>query len=260
MKNCAKTGICNSMKKFICILLVLLSINLFIISCENSEEEIDINTRIEIFLNTVMNDPKIPFFDGFDNFDTISEELQRFIFHIAIYKGSVYQNTGTIGDGLSKEMIEENIRAVFGAEVILKLDYDYICAAYDDERGIYIPWVYGAPQYNLRYVFHSIENVKDNVYKAVVSYIDTNGFLLSFDADGSGDWIIPDEINDRIKQRQAAVNVENPEYAKARKDGIEEFTQEILKNPEKYEKTEVYLEVGDDYIKLISAKKYDIGE
>jgi len=93
-----------------------------------------------------------------------------------------------------------------------------------------------------------------------MSYIDTNGFLLSFDADGSGNWIIPDEINDRIKQRQAAVNVENPEYAKARKDGIEEFTQEILKNPEKYEKTEVYLEVGDDYIKLISAKKYDIGE
>jgi len=105
---------------------------------------VDVNTRIETFINTLFSDPKIIFFDNFDN---MSEELQNFIFFVGVYRGIVYQRSGVIGEGLTKEMIEENIRVVFGLDVISKLDYRYIPADYDSEREIYIPWLYGAPGY-----------------------------------------------------------------------------------------------------------------
>ena len=209
---------------------------------------LDTNARIESFVGTMFVDPKIPFFDGFDD---MSEELNSFLLFLGVYKGIVYKNPGVAGDGLTKEMIEDNIRAIFGQEAIANLDYSHIVAEYDEQRGVYVPGPYGAPQYGLRYIFHSIENVSGNVYKTVVSYIDTNGFLLSFDADGSGNWIIPEDINERIEKANF------DEHTKVREEGIEEFKNEILANPDKYERTELYLEIGDDYIHLLSAKLYN---
>ena len=215
--------------------------------------DIDANARIEAFVSAVFRDPKIVFFDE-SSFADMSEELNRYIFMVGVYRGIVYRCPSAIGEGMTKEMIEANIQAVFGADALPKLDYSYICADYDEKRGIYLPWVYGAPTNGLRYIFHSIENVRGNVYRALVSYIDANGFLLSFAADGSGEWIIPKDINDRIEKEAAKADWE--EYSAIREKGIEEFMQEIRHNPEKYERTELYFEIGGDYIHLLSAKLY----
>jgi len=102
----------------------------------------------------------------------------------------------------------------------------------------------------LRYIFYSIEKIDSTIYKALFSYIDANESLLSFDT--NGERLFPPEYIKELEKR--AGRLELPESAEKREEAIEEFKEEIMQNPEKYESTEVYLEVGDDYIHLLSAK------
>lgn len=205
-----------------------------------SNPKIDVNTRIETFLQSNFGNYKIDFFDNFDN---INEDLNYLILNNAIHNGSVYRTTGKIGDGLTKEMIDANIIYAFG-DIISKLDFSSLDssldATYDDELEIYVPGCYGAPGHVL-YVFHNIENVNDNIYKTVVSYIGNEGDLLAFDLDG--EWTnAPEYIHEMTEQ--------------SRGEATEEFIKYIKENPGQYERTELFLEIGDDYIRLLSAKKY----
>ena len=243
------------MKKIIFIFLLLISI-FFFISCENKIEndnqkikEIDVNTRIEIFISSVFNDPKIILFDNFDNMD---EELQQYVFFMALYKGTVFKRPLKIGEGLTKEMIEANIQALFGDDIISKLDYKYILADYDEQNEIYVPFIYGAPS-PVAYAFHKIENVRDNIYRTLVSSINVNADFFSYNAAG-GEQIRPP---DYIREMEKELDLLEEGFAVKRTEILEEFKQEILRNPEKYEIMELYLEVGDGYIHLLSAKKFE---
>jgi len=202
---------------------------------------VDVNTRIETFISVLFTDPKIAFFENFDN---MTEELNQFVFMIGVYKGIVHRYTGKIGEGLTKEMIEENIQAVFGSDVISKLDYSYIPADYDAEQEIYIPWVYGALNNALRYVFYDIEQMDYDIdrpqYSVKISYIDVNGNLLAYDT--NGDRICPPEYITEMEDGN-------------REEAIEEFKKEIMQNPQYYERTRLYVEVGNDYINLLSARQ-----
>ena len=200
--------------------------------------EVDVNTRIETFIQSNFEDKKIVLFDNFDN---MSEELQRFILGNAMYKGSIYRPTHQIGDGLTKKMIDANIKAAFG-DIISKLDYSYIPAEYDEERGIYMPDIYGAPNNALLYVFYDIEQMDYDIdrpqYSVKISYIDVNGNLLALDPNGN-----------RLYPPEYITEMENDN----REEAIEEFKKEIMQNPQNYERTRLYVEVTDDYIHLLNA-------
>ena len=203
--------------------------------------EVEVGARIEAFINTLFCDFKIAFFD---NFDDMSEELTQFVFMTGIYKGIVHKYTGKTGEAFTKAMIEENIKAVFGADVISKLDYSYIPADYDEKRDVYIPRAYGASNNALRYVFYEIEEMFSGLrrtqYSVKLSYIDVNGNLSAFDMDGNK--LYPPEY---ISEMEA----ENREKA------IEEFKNELMQNPQHYERTRLYVEVSDDYIHLMNANQ-----
>jgi hypothetical protein len=254
------------MKKLFCILMLLLSV-CFLASCvikesedpkprpvkENIKEsvktddginiviEANINKRIEIFLQKNFSTNRIVFFDSFDN---MSEELNRLVFETAIYKGLIHEYSWKMDDGLSQEMIEDNIKAVFGPKIISGLDYSCICADYDEEQAIYIPWQITAPLYAYPYVFHSMEIVKDNMYKAIVSQISTDNEISAFDAEGKK------TTPPQITEIQA-----DKDFYEAREEAIEALKQEILQNPEMFERAEVVLEVGEGYIYVVSARK-----
>jgi hypothetical protein len=256
------------MKKVFCILLVLVSVSLFTackaqetinqetepivesaLANEDVKEEdakdiiVDpyIYTRAEAFLNSIFSTYKMVSFDGFNR---MSEELKWLVFEIALCKGIVHEYNWKTDEGLTKEMIEDNIQAVFGPDIISKLDYAYICADYDEEREIYIPWMTGTPPNAFPYVFHSIENVQDNVYKAVVSQIFTDSNISTFDTEGK--LIAPDHITQIYA---------NSDSSEKRAEAIEALKAEVLQNPQKYEKMEVILEVDKDHIYLLSARK-----
>lgn len=218
--------------------------NLIELSCLKNDKDIeqknDINTRIKVFLEEVFYDQKIV---SFDDFNDMCEDLNNFVFHVGVYRGIVHKLTGKIGEGLTKKMIEDNIEAVFGLNVISKLDYDsYPFMEYDEECNMYIPAIYGAPSYAFKYVLHNIENISGDKYKAVISYIDTNGYILTFDREGTR--IIPDNIKDMPES-----SVED------REKSISELKSEIIQNPEKYERMELSFEINGNYIHLLSAKK-----
>jgi|GEM_PF-5024292 len=220
------------------------------------DPEADVEDRVESFIGTVFRDPKIVFFDNYDN---MTEELGNFIFHVGVYRFDLYSDNEYIYDendktiyGLTKEMIEENIKTVFGEEVINKLNYDHLPADYLEEQGIYRPWIYGAASNAIAYMFYGVENIEGNIYRALVSYIDTNGAILSIDEDGM--YMFPPEYI--MEMEEGLKYLIGSDYTKKRLEVIEELKKYMMSHPERYERAEIYLEVGDDYINLLSAKKY----
>jgi hypothetical protein len=173
-----------------------------------------------------------------DIFNASEQEISEFVFHLALYRGIIHERPTKIGEGLTLQQIEENIHEITGDNTLMmKINYNYIPADYDEKNEIFVPWLYGAPSYAFRYVIHEIKHSSDYFYEVVVSYIDTNAFISSFDPDGNR--IIPD---------YAETFDASGGSAESKNKAVNELRAEILHNPEKYEKVNILLAITDEHI------------
>jgi len=214
--------------KRICITFIIILFIFGLTSCKNENE---LETRVESYLNEVFNDQKI-----LDIFNASEQEISEFVFHLAVYKGIVHKRPMQIGEGLTLQQIEENIHEITGDNTLMmKINYNYIPADYDEKNKIFVPFIYGAPSYGFRYVIHDIKHSSDYFYEVVVSYIDTNAFISSFDPDGN-------RINYDYTETFDSSGADN------RNKAINDLKADILKNPEKYERVNILLAITDEHI------------
>ncbi|MHC1696299.1 MAG: hypothetical protein AB9835_13735 [Eubacteriales bacterium] len=157
-----------------------------------------------------------------------------------MYKGTVHERPVGLWEGLTKLQIEENIRDVFGKDFNLdKLDYENIMIERINDDGTYVPAIYGAPTYGMKYVIHTVKNLTVNKYEAVISYIDINADIVTFDAQGN-----------RLPPDNASQNM----TIEDRENEIVTLKKKILASPEKYERVKLSLIITDDHISLIGAE------
>jgi len=202
----------------------------------------DIFNAIDTFLLNSFRDQKIILFDSFDN---ISEEFNRVVLFVALFYGTIYEYPG---ENLTLDMIKENIEAVYGAEILSKLDYTAMRADYDPVKDEYERWDYIAPGNSFSFVYHSIKNISGNKYEAVISYIDGSTGVTTFDAKGNR--FSQDEVNE-ILYEPYDVDYFSNDY---RNIIYIKLKNEILSNPDKYETVKITLELTDDHIRLLKAE------
>lgn len=224
------------MKRLAWLCAVLTAI-LILPSCSGSKSaDSELEDRITSFLETVFGDQKIIDMDSVPD-----DELSRFAFHVGMYKGTIHERPVGLWEGLTEQQIEENILNVFGQDFdIDRLNYEYIMVERINDDGTYVPSLYGAPSYGLKYVIHGITPLEDCNYEAVVSYIDINADIVTFDSQGN-----------RLPPDVSGNEMSNEERTKE----IDRLKKKILANPEKYERVKLRLTVTDDRIALTGAEK-----